>query len=660
MSARCLWMLATLAMSSVALAQPPDSAEVTRGDSARVVPLREVVVQGESIVMRAAAASQPTSILSRATIESAQARDASDVIALAPGAFIRQYGGIGGLRTLSLRGASAQQSVILIDGVRYQSSAVGAVDLGSIPASALYRVEVVRGGDAARYGANALGGVVNLITTPSLRTGTSASARVDAGSFGERVATLAASTATPHGGALDASLTYTGSEGNYPFTYREYGQQQIVRRSNADLESLFGRLSWAHPLTPNARISASLLGSSSSRGVPGAIVQGHREQEHARLDERELFGVARAQLGIDGWQTSTALSGRVNHLAYVDPDARYNGPLGVDNAYDRFELALAARAQRAIGDDALFEASAELGHARLRGDNLDPGAGSVVDRLQWSVSAATHALVEDVVGLGSVAGDVALRADGFSDLPGAVSPSLGIVVRPLDGPLRIRSHLALGYRAPSFTEQYYLNYGNAELRPERSMSIDVGVTVELAHALMLEGTFFSIDTRDQIIAVPRSPLVWSAQNIARTVARGLELGASGTALDGLIAINASYTRMRAEDRTAGPTHGRLLLYSPEETASMLLEWRPRPFAIGIVAQSVSHRHTLPSNDPAAALPRYSTLGAHISARASWRTLMFVGRVEGFNLFDTQYQVVRNYPMPGREFRIGLEVSVANH
>jgi outer membrane cobalamin receptor len=634
-------------------ATPEHGEDTVRGPS-----LPEVIVRAESIVAREASASQPTSILTRDMLDAAHVRDASDAVALAPGVFVRQYGGPGALRTFSLRGASAQQSVVLIDGVRYQSTAVGAVDLGSIPSAALRRVEIVRGGDAARFGANALGGAVNLITDPAGGP-TALSARIETGSFGETSATLAGSI---DGGALAAngSLTYSRADGDYPFDYREYGEQTTVRRENADLSSWFARAGLSRDVGAGVRLGASAIAFDASRGVPGAIVQGFREQLHARLDERELFAAIRASAAGDDGRWSLAATQRLNHLEYRDPDARLYGPDGIDNRYDRRESAIDARAQRAMGSDGYVEVAGGLAYCALEGNNLDPRAGGTVERLQWSASASTSWMLRDLPVASDVSVDAALRLDGFSDAPASLSPSLAVVVRPGGGALRVRAHGALNYRVPSFTEQYYLNFGNTELRPERSRSIDVGATYELTPALLVEADAFFIDSRDQIVSVPKSPLVWSAQNIARTLSRGIETALAGTAFDGHLALNVSYTRMRAEDRTEGPTDGNLLVYSPEELISALAEWRPGTVAVGVIWQHTSHRHTLPSNDPGAALPQYGTLGAHVAVRTTLGAMMLEVRVEATNILDEQYQVVRNYPMPGRALRLGIEVGYGAH
>jgi outer membrane cobalamin receptor len=634
-------------MATPALAQSVDTVRTT---------LPEVVVEAESIVARAASATQPTSILGRDAIEASHARDASDVVAMAPGAFIRQYGGAGGLRTLSLRGTSSQQSVVLIDGIRYQSTAVGSVDLGSIPSAALRRVEVVRGGDAARHGAGALGGAVNLVTEPAFDGPASIGVRGDVGSFGEVSTTLSGASGT-HTSALNGSITITRADGDYPFRYTEYGEQATVRRENSDLASLSARAGWSQQLG-DVRLGLSAIGFSTERGVPGAIVQGHREQLNARMTERELFTTLRTSISESEWQGMLAASGRVNRLHYRDPDARQAGGDGIDSRYDRVETALIARARRAIGATALIEATGELAYARLAGTNLDPAVAGSVERWQWGASTSASWSIEGIVGETDVTLDAALRADGFSDVPAAASPSLGIVVRPEGGALRLRAHAALNYRVPSFLEEYYLNVGNTDLRPERSRSIDAGATYEVTPSFVVEAGAFVIDTRDQIISVPKSPLVWSAQNVARTLSRGVELSATGTLLEGMLALNLAYTRMRAEDRTAGPGYGTLLVYSPEELIHALVEARPGVFMLGVTWQYASHRHTLPTNAPEAALSRFGVVGAHAGARGKVAGLRIEARMEALNLLDAQYQVVRNYPMPGRAFRLGIEVAYA--
>jgi outer membrane cobalamin receptor len=625
-----------------------------RADTLKIYHGEEVVVAAESILPGLSRGTQPLSVMSRQQVEAANAVDVSDAVAFAPGVFVKQYGGLGGLRTVSLRGTSAQQTVLLIDGVRYQSSATGLFDLSNLPADAVERIEVMRGGNATLYGANTLGGAINLVGSPPGAGELRVMARLALGSFGERRLGVSAD-GSAGGHTWDATLSSTVAGGDYPFLFNEYGELRSMRRDNADFSNLFARAAWSYHGDEGLAVSWSAQGFRSERGTPGAVVQGNREQLRARLDERDLFSVARVAISAGQWGLSAAVSGRLNSLRYLDPDARLAGPSGIDNHYSGGEASLALRGRRMVGRNGVIDLAAESSYATLRGDNLDPDAGSFIRRVQWSAAATSNWFFEEGLFGWETGIDGGLRADLFSDIAGALSPSLGINIRLGSTPLRLRTRAGLNYRAPSFSEQYYLNYGNRDLRPERSTSIDAGFTCELGDLAVLESGLFLIDTRDQIVAVPRSPVSWSAANVARVRSRGIELGAVGSLFDGLIDARASYTLMRAEDRSGGVTDGRLLVYSPQEIFTGLVELRLGPFSLGLNWQYVSHRHTLPMNDAGSALPHYAIAGAGASARWRLGPADLTARLECSNIFDAEYQVVRNYPMPGRTVRAELVI-----
>lgn len=631
----------------------PDTTGAGRVDTARIYPVPEIVVEAGSLVERETRSTQPIAVITRAQLEAINARDLGDAVARAPGAFVRQYGGPGGLRTLSLRGASAQGTVMLIDGVRYRSSADGAFDLSNIPAAALERVEVVRGGAAALYGSNSLGGAVNVITGGPRTTGTTWGTELDAGSFGE----YGVGASVADGGAqgfLDASFHLTRADGDYPFAYDQFGETVSTRRENADFTNLFGRAAWSYR-DDGWRTAVTAIGFRSERGTPGAVVQGNLEQRRARLDESDLFVVGSAGHSWGEWDGSLAVSGRLNRLDYRDPDARSVGPDGIDDRYNRREGALNLRVRGMAWDNGVVEATAEVGYAGLNGDNLDPSAGSHVDRLQAAGAISTNWLFDSLPFNSQFVVDAAFRFDYFSDMESALSPSVGFSLRPGALPLRVRGRGALNYRAPSFTEQYYLNYGNTDLRPERSRSLDVGLTYEFDPEFGMEAGGFLIDTRDQIVGVPRSPISWSADNVGRVVSQWLESAAYGTFLDRLIDLRFSYTLMTAIDRSGGETDGERLVYAPDELLSGSCEARIEGYRVGLSWQYISHRYTLPLNSPETALPHYSIIDAFASARWRVGTFDVVVRLAGSNLFDVDYQVVRNYPMPGRSFRLGIEM-----
>lgn len=601
------------------------------------------------------AGSRPTSVIDAGRIEASGAQDLGDVVAHAPGVFVRRYGGLGGLRTVSLRGTSPQQVALFVDGVRYGSSSESGFDLGNIPAAALERVEVVRGGDAALFGANSLGGAVNVITGASVPGGMRIGATGAIGSFGER--SLGMHGATRFGGhSVNLAVHGTESSGDYPFIYNEFGETVEAHRSNGDFDNLYGRAGWSWQPNGGWNFGASAQAYDTERGVPGAVVQGSREQLRARLQESDIFVTAHAERSIGRWVVSLSGNGRRNDLRYVDPDARLNGPDGIDNSYDRSEAGLTGKAIWFPDDNTLLSGTLEADAAYLSGDNLDPSVGSSVNRRRLgSGLRGTRRFAGGWFGT-ELKLDAGLRFDFFSDLNTQLAPSVGLVWRPFEEPLRFRAHLARNYRAPSFSEQYYLNFGNADLNVERSESISLGATWEATPRLVVEAGLFGIDTRDLIVSIPRSPVSWSARNVGHVVSRGLELGTVGSFLDGLLDAQLSYTLMEALDRSGGITEGHLLPYAPQELFNGILGLNRWGVTLSGSWEYVSHRHTLAYNTAEGALPHYLLINAGLAARHRFGRIELTGRLNVLNLFDEEYQVVRNYPMPGRSLRLECGVS----
>ena len=150
---------------------------------------RQVEITAERSLSSNTSSFTPKSLILRQEIIRFGAEQVSDIAANIPGVFIKNYGGLGGLKTISLRGTTSQQTVIMLDGVALTSPANGTVDLSGLPLTLFDEIEISRGGNSILVGSGAMAGAVNLRTSvfqfDSSTIPISANIRLTLGSFGE-------------------------------------------------------------------------------------------------------------------------------------------------------------------------------------------------------------------------------------------------------------------------------------------------------------------------------------------------------------------------------------------------------------------------------------------------------------------------------------------
>lgn len=593
----------------------------------------------------------PVTTIAESDLQQTGASQVGEVLSFVPGVFVRNYGGLGGLKTVSLRGTSAAQTAVLLDGVRLNSSQNGLVDLSTLPVGIVEEIEVVRGGESALFGASAVGGTIN-IRSVSFHRETTVRMQSSVGSFGE-----VGAGGTLRFSADSAMILFAGdyrtSQGDYPFLFNQFGSTTTVRRSNGGFHALSGVLGLAAQ-TGSWQWRGHLIARSTERGSPGAVVQGSIEEEQARLAEDDLLAILHAERGTDG-ATSLALtaSGRANRFRYNDPGASVFGAQGIDETFYARDATLAARMQF-LAWSQLNELQAEAGIAELRGAMLQPGVGPVVSRRTLSLAGRMERSLE--AGGQEIVVQAALRLDHYSDAGTAVSPLLATSWRPGVLPLAVLVQWAYNFRPPSFNELYYLNFGTAGLQPERSHSLNAGVRWTVADGIDADIHSFLIHTSDKIVAVPVSPATWNARSVGAVQTRGVECSASGVLWDGLLRFSGAWTLQQSLNRSGNPaTDGKDLAYIPRSLLSASVATRVWQVEAGVQALRTGERYSLDGNAPDALLPPFTTVGLFAGLHITPGPLSVDVRIFCDNMFDERYSVIRNYPMPGRSFRGTVDV-----
>lgn len=626
----------------------PDSTTAPRDT---VYALPEVLVESNRTSSVKARTLAPVTTLPQEFLRQTGAYQVSDALAYAPGVFIKNYGGLGGLKTISLRGTSAAHTTVLLDGVRVNSSQSGVVDLSVFPAGMVEGIDVVRGGESALFGASALGGTVNIRTMAVPHT-TQIRAYSQYGSFGS----------VGIGGSarfwIDSTNVFLGGErqassGDYPFPFNEFGSTRTVRRSNGDFSSTSGMagisggvLGW--------QWRVQMVGRSTERGTPGAVVQGSIEEEQARLAERDVLAILRAERAVSPEvSVSAVLTGKYNSFRYRDPKAALFGANGIDETFTARDAGAMGRVQ-IVQWGQLHELQAEMGYAELHGRMLQPEAGELVLRKTASFSGRVERVVQwngdDVIVQG------ALRVDSYSDAGTALSPVVACSWHSTTLPLALLAHWGYNFRPPSFNELYYLNFGTAGLKPERSHSATVGAQWNASSTWGADLHAFFIDTRNKIVALPVSPATWSARTIPGVQTRGIELAVRYAIADTLMHCTAAYTLQTSVNSTGNAaTDGKELAYVPHSVFSGMASVRAWGAEMGLQLQYIGTRYSLDGASPHALLPAFATVAGFIGSSFVVGGIHVRLQARCDNMLNQYYSVVRNYPMPGRMWQGSIEL-----
>ena len=430
-----------------------------------------------------------------------EGRTVAELLATAPGVTVHQTGP-GQLAQFSLRGATADQSLILLDGIPLQGPGGGAVDLATLPAALLSKLIVSRGVLGAQLGAGALGGAVEVIPLVAQPPGRRYGVQLAGGSFGTAQLAADVSATSAKAGVWSAGVQVDRTAGDFPYarqlTPTAGGDYFAASRDNSDSTRASALVRGAVPVGAS-ELDLLFQASAGARGLPGAV--GQFTPSAREGDQSGLFGARVRTLFGDALLTTRAwVRGSLIQLEGLGIGVTScEGPAASPTCAPHRSHTLGARAEAElglpVGAGHFVTASLSSGAEWVAGDYTGihrRGIGSLALADDWSV------------GQGALSVHPALRLDLVgSDL--GLSPGLGAVLRPFRGsalePLEFKAGAGASFRPPSFSE-LYLDQGatlpNPELQPERAVSLDGGAAWR-GEQLTVAGSVFWSRYRNLII-----------------------------------------------------------------------------------------------------------------------------------------------------------------
>ncbi|MDR0371645.1 MAG: TonB-dependent receptor plug domain-containing protein [Prevotellaceae bacterium] len=645
--------------------------ETNRLDTTTIHNLHEIVIteQYRNSEIRATA---PFRILSSKKIETLNAFQLSDAVKHLSGVTLKDYGGIGGMKTVSVRSLGAGHTAVAYDGIPLTDAQTGQIDLSRLSLENVDLLTLNSGQSdnifqPARMFASA--SLLNIRTfSPLFDSDENINGRIGlkTGSFGM----LNPSTRLNFRLSQKIRATFGGeyltADGEYPYTLH-YGQNdddltEKRVRQNTDVANLRLETTCYVDVSETEQAVLKAYYYRSERGLPDAAIFYRPESlSKKRVKDSSFFMQGNYRNSFDPkWQL--LLNGKYNdgYFYYLNP--HYRNQSGKEEyTYRQNEYYLSASTLYRAFQRISFSLSSDYALNNMRSDTpsfVNPRRHTLLTAIAGKFVSdyflATAALLNTVTAEQVDSGQAAENHLRFS-------PTVGFSVKPFAGQdFRMRFFYKNIFRLPTFNDLYYPKVGNSRLKPETANQVNIG----LNYALSWDGfiPFFSISAdvyhnsvEDKIVAIASQELfAVSMINYGKVAVTGLDLTAEAKIDFGqktVLALGANYTWQRALIKT-DPTASDYLHqipYTPRISgsgnAALETPWVNCSYAV----VWSGHRYKL-QNFAENRLPAYADHSLSLSKTVTINKIHIALSVEVLNLFDKNYEIILNYPMPGRSYR----------
>lgn len=611
------------------------------GATAPAKVLDTIVTTAERRPTTIRAASRETYVVTGDDLARFGAPTIAQALSFVPGLFVKRNGAFGGVESLLVRGASSEQTLVLIDGRPAGDADLGDFDLSSLAPDGIDRIEVVEGGAATLYGSGAIGGVINIITKKP--DGTPAGRAYEQIGF-EGAATTGVSASGGDTSALATSLSVRTSHARDAFDYPSFESIPAGRRTDDDAKAQDVTLSLGHDFG-SVRGTLRLNDDTNDVGAPGDLEFCQAPPDDALCPsglarQQRDWGRSEADFAWQAGANDVTVQGYADgrRLHFFDPAP----PFPFDT--------LTSLATRGAGIRDVWTASASdtiVAGFETRGDRATFGASFYAAATVASDATTAWYVQDDVRARGSPLGvSFGVRHEHPQGVSAVDVPSIGVTDELRNGGA-LRANYARSFRTPTLDERYFPNFGTPTLQPEYGATFDVGISQPAGRGLA-SLTYFGTDTNNLIVDVPIDSFGDVApENVARARVRGFD-SSYRVAVGAGFAVIASYTAYpEARDLTMETR----LLYRPAANGGLRLERDVARSAYGADLDFTGRRYADEANTTL--LPPFATLGAFARASiGSGSSLML--RVD--NLTGERVQESFGYPVMGTSMSVTLTQS----
>lgn len=636
-------------------------------DSVRVHHIQEVVVTSRLISRETI----PSQTLGGEELKKLNSLSVADALRYFSGLQLKDYGGVGGIKTVNIRSMGTNHLGIFYDGIELGNAQNGQIDLGQFSLDNVEEISLYNGQRSAIFQpasdfGNA-GSVYIRTKAPRFMMGRRYNLLVRA-KYGSsdtfRFSSLWEQKLFDH---ISSSLSTSvlTSSGRYKFRYRRVNEDNTVAydttavRHNGDI--------WAFRIEENVRggiadgyWNVKAYTYHSERGIPGAIVnnvwrRGERQWDH------NTFGQAVFQKSFGDKFSTKALAKYAYYVTrYVNNDETQ---IHVDNTYRQQEMYFSTSNVYEILSKWSVSMSYDFKWNKLNANMVD---FAFPHRYSNFVSLATALTLSRIQVQASLVEQVVkdhVKYGASSSSRSTLTPAFFVNVYPFESKLlAVRAFAKKSFRMPTFNDLYYADMGNSKLNPESALQYDLGFVLNkdwkqgiVDHfRLQVDGYYNTV--HDKIVAYPKGQQFrWTMLNLGKVHIKGVDAMAEvglEPAKDWKVTARLQYTYQDARDVTDPNTsyYKDQIPYIPWHSGSAILglSWREWDLSYSFIysGERYSQQENILYNH---LQPWYTHDMSVVYHARRWSA-----RLDVNNIFSQDYDVILNYPMPKRNYMLTLE------
>lgn len=660
-----------LSLAWIVLIQPLDASAVERTDSLSHQ-LREVVVEarkpGEDLI--------PAQTLSGEELHRLNSNSVADALRYFSGVQVKDYGGVGGIKTVNIRSMGTNHTGVVYDGVELGNAQNGQIDLGqfsldNIEALSLYngqKSEILQ--PAKDFGS--AGTIYMRTRTPVFNEGETYHARatVRTGSFDLLNPSALVELKLSKRVSASLSAEWVNSSGKYKFRYRrvnpagELAYDTTAVRQNGDINATRIELN-THGTLKSGSWTFKAYNYNSERGVPGAIVN-NVWRRGERIWDTNSFVQGRYTGFFGRFTTLNNIKYAFYRTHYVNNDDKQ---VKIDNLYKQKEVYISSANEYEIKEFWRVSASYDF-----LWNTLDADVYGFVkpDRISQFLSVATALNLDRFKVQAS-----ALATFIHDRIKGQEAPADKHVLSPavfMNGyPLRnkdfsIRAFYKQSFRMPTFNDLYYADMGNSKLSPERVTQYNIGLLYDHTSNRIISAARLSADVyynrvKDKIVAYPKGQQFrWTMLNLGLVDIRGIDVTGLLTLnpyKDLYFTLRCQYTFQRAIDVTnpADNYYRDQIPYIPRHSGAAVANVQWEGWSLNYSWIYVGERYNQQENIRYNYTQPWYTSDLSLSKDFQLGKVSLRGLIEINNLLSQDYDVILNYPMAKRNYRFTITVEI---